>query len=231
MAKITWFGHAAFKVETSQASVLIDPFFAPGIGLKPEDAGKPDLILISHDHGDHVGSAVEIARRTGAVVGCMVGTAQVLVSKGIPASQIFNGIGFNIGGTLECKGISAVMTQAFHSSDSGFPAGYVITMPDGLVLYHAGDTGIFSSMKLLAKIYGIRLALLPIGGIFTMDANQAAWACKLLGCPQVIPMHWGTMPMLAQNPNEFKQKLGEIAPACECLSIKPGESLEVSAGA
>lgn len=228
MAKVTWFGHAAFKVEAHGVSVLIDPFFAPGMGVKAEDAGNVDLILITHDHGDHVGSAVEIACATGALLGCMVGTAQALIRKGVPEKQIFNGIGYNIGGALTYKGLTAVMTQAFHSSDSGAPAGYVVTMPDGLVFYHAGDTGIFATMSLLAEIYKIQLALLPIGGIFTMDAMQAAHACKLLACVQVIPMHWGTMPMLAQNTDAFRQNLSRLAPGCECLTVQPGKSLEVS---
>lgn len=228
MAKITWFGHSAFKIEADGASVLLDPFFAPGNGLGPKDVGKVDVLLVTHDHGDHVGSTVEIARQTNALVGCMVSTAQSLVERGVPAGSIFNGIGFNIGGTLECKGITATMTQAFHSSETGAPAGYIIRMPDGLVLYHAGDTGIFSSMKLLAEIYKIQLGLLPIGGIFTMDATQAAHAASLMGLRQVIPMHWGSMPVLAQSPSEFRANLAKLAPACQCLVMAPGETREVA---
>lgn len=227
MAKVTWLGHSAFKIEAGRASVVLDPFLAPQYHLSPEDVGAADIILITHDHGDHTGSVVQLARETGALVGCMVGTAQALMQKGVPAAQIFNGIGFNIGGTLSHKGVNAVMTQAFHSSDSGSPAGYIVTMPDGLVFYHAGDTGIFSSMALLAEIYDIQLGLLPIGGIFTMDARQAARACKLLALKQVIPMHWGTFPALAQSPDEFVAKTAAIAPDCRCLAMKPGESLEV----
>lgn len=227
MANVTWLGHSAFKIEAAGVNVVLDPFFAPQYHLSTEDVGSVDIILITHDHGDHTGSVVQLARETGALVGCMVGTAQALMRKGIPQAQIFNDIGFNIGGSLIHKGVTALMTQAFHSSDSGAPAGYIVTMPDGLVFYHAGDTGIFSSMALLAEIYDIQLGLLPIGGIFTMDARQAAHACKLLALKQVIPMHWGTFPVLAQSPDEFKAKTSALAPDCQCLAMKPGETLEI----
>lgn len=227
MSKITWFDHSAFKIECDGVSVVIDPFFAPGQPLTWKDAGNVDLVLITHDHGDHVGDAVQICKATGAMLGCMVGTAKAMMDRGVPQKQIFNGIGYNIGGTLVYKGIKATMTQAFHSSDSGAPAGYIITMPDGLVIYHAGDTGIFSSMALLGQLYKIKLALLPIGGIFTMDAFQAANACKLVNNSLVIPMHWGTFPVLAQNTDEFKKLLAEICPQCKCIDIKAGASMEI----
>ncbi len=227
MSKITWFGHSAFKVESDDASVLIDPFFAPGSGFTWRDAGKPDLVLVTHDHGDHVGDAVAICRETGAMLGCVVGTAAKMANLGVPERQILNGIGFNIGGTMEYKGMAATMTQAFHSSDSGVPTGFIIRMPDGLVLYHAGDTGIFSTLSLLGKLYHIQLALLPIGGVFTMDGLQAANACKLLGCRQVVPMHWGTFPVLAQSPDEFCGQAARIAPGCQCLPMQRGQSMVI----
>lgn len=227
MSKITWFDHSAFKVEANGASVLIDPFFAPNSGLTYKDAGKVDLVLITHDHGDHVGDAIAICKETGAMLGCMVGTADALKKRGLPPDQIWNGIGYNIGGTLKWKGIEALMTQAFHSSDSGEPAGYIVRMPDGLVFYHAGDTGIFSSMKLLGKLYPIKLAMLPMGGVFTMDAYQAAHACSLLGCELVIPMHWGTFPVLAQNTSQFQEILAKTAPGCQCINMERGHYIEL----
>lgn len=227
MAVLTWFGHAAFKIESGGASVVIDPFFAPDSGIAWQDAGHVDMVLITHDHGDHTSNAVDICKSSGAMLGAIVGTAQEMVARGVPASQILNGIGFNIGGTVEHKGIKATMTQAFHSSDSGSPAGYIIRMPDCPVIYHAGDTGIFSSMSELSSIYGIDLAILPIGGTFTMDALQAAHACRLLGCRLVVPMHWGTFPVLAQSTDEFRQCLAQISPQCQCLEMEPGQSKEI----
>lgn len=229
MANVTWFGHAAFKVEAKGVNVLLDPFIAPGLNIGVEDIGKVDLILITHDHGDHVGSAVEVCKKTGALVGCMVGVAQAMIQRGVPENRIFNGVGYNIGGSLNYRGVTAIMTQAFHSSDTGSPAGYIVKMPDGLVFYHAGDTGIFESMRLFGNLYDIHLAMLPIGGMFTMDAFQAAHACGLLGCDKVIPMHWGTFPALAQSPDAFRAELKNIAPDCQCIGMSPGETVEIEA--
>ncbi len=228
MCKITWFGHSAFKIQSGGASVVIDPFFAPNSGCTWEDACPTDLVLVTHDHGDHTGDAIAICKKCGASLGAVVGTAEALIKRGAPASAVLNGIGFNIGGTLEYEGMAITMTQAFHTSDTGSPVGYIIKMPDGLVIYHAGDTGIFSSMALLGSLYKIDVALLPIGGVFTMDALQAAHACRLLRCANVIPMHWGTFPVLCQSPADFQKKLGEIYPACECIVMQRGHSVEIS---
>lgn len=227
MSQITWFGHSAFKIQAGASSVVIDPFFAPGSGCTWEQACSVDMVLVTHDHGDHVGDAAAICQNCGAALGAVVGTAEALAKRGVPQASLLNGIGFNIGGTLVFKGMSVTMTQAFHSSDTGVPVGYIIKMPDGLVIYHAGDTGIFGSMKLLGSLYKVDVALLPIGGVFTMDASQAAHACKLLGCANVIPMHWGTFPVLAQNTDEFKDRLARICPDCECIGLERGHSVEI----
>lgn len=228
MSKITWYGHSAFKIQTNSASVVIDPFFTEKSGCSWEKACPTDIVLVTHDHGDHTGNAIDICKACNARLGAIVGTAQALVERGAPDKAIINGIGFNIGGTVSHKGIDVTMTQAFHSSDTAAPVGYIIRMPDGLVVYHAGDTGIFESMALLGKLYHIDLALLPIGGVYTMDAMQAAHACKLLSCANVIPMHWGTFPMLAQSPDAFMAKLAEVCPACECVILQPGHNVEIT---
>lgn len=224
MSEIIWYGHSAFKISTPQASVIIDPFFSQDCGHSAESAGHADLVLVTHDHADHVGDAVALCRRTGAMLGAIVGTADKLAAAGIPDGQILNGIGFNMGGTLEHKGVGVTMTPAFHSSDSGSPAGYIVRMPDGLVVYHAGDTCVFSGMELWGRLYDIDVALLPVGGVFTMDAAQAALACKLLGCKAVIPMHWGTFPVLEQNTAAFKAALAKLRLSCACVDMRPGES-------
>lgn len=228
MSVLTWYGHAAFKIESGNAAVAIDPYFAPGSGFSYRDMGHVDVVLITHDHGDHVGEAVELCRHTGAMLGCIVGTAEAMEKRGMPAGQIWNGIGYSIGGTLEYAGIAATMVQAFHSSDTGAPTGFIVRMPDGATFYHAGDTGIFSSMSLFGSLYKINMALLPIGGVFTMDAYQAAHACKLLNCPAVVPMHWGTFPVLAKSPAQFRSLLEQICPQCACMELEPGKSLTVN---
>ena len=224
MSDITWFGHSAFKISAPGAQVIIDPFFAPSAGVSSSAAGDVDIVLVTHDHGDHVGAAADICQATGAMLGAVVGTAHK-AAAGLPDSQILNGIGFNIGGTVTHKGISVTMTQAFHTSDSGCPTGYIVRMPDGLTVYHAGDTCVFSGMELWGQLYDIDVALLPVGGVFTMDARQAALACKLLGCKAVVPMHWGTFPVLAQNAASFKVELERMKLPCRCVEMAPGETV------
>ena len=225
MSDITWFGHSAFKISASDAQVIIDPFFAPSVGVTADTAGDADIVLVTHDHGDHVGDAVSLCRRTGALLGAIVGTAGRLAEEGVPTEQIMNGIGFNMGGTVTHKGISVTMTQAFHTSDSGCPTGYIVRMPDGLTVYHSGDTCVFGDMALWGQLYHIDVALLPIGGVFTMDAPQAALACKLLGCKSVVPMHWGTFPVLAQNTKAFEAELAKLDLPCACVTMEPGQTL------
>ena len=107
MSEITWYGHSAFKISAPQAHVVIDPFFTPASGVNAESLGPVDMVLVTHDHGDHVGDSVNICRKTGAMLGAIVGTADKLMEAGVPQAQILNGIGFNMGGTMECKGIRA----------------------------------------------------------------------------------------------------------------------------
>ncbi|TVM31430.1 metal-dependent hydrolase [Oceanidesulfovibrio marinus] len=228
---ITWHGHANFQLTAGDVSVIIDPFFEGNAfaTVDPASIEKLDIILVTHDHGDHVGQAVELARRTGAMVGAVVGTAAKLMEQGVPQEQIINGIGFNIGGSVTVKGVTITMTQAFHSSESSVPVGYILTFPDGYTVYHAGDTGIFSSMELWGKLYAIDLAMLPIGGVFTMDPRQAAMACWMLDCDAVAPMHWGTFPVLEQSTDEFERLLKQEAPDCAMLRLEPGKPTEVKA--
>ncbi|MFI3271506.1 MAG: metal-dependent hydrolase [Pseudomonadota bacterium] len=224
---ITWHGHSNFQIQYTAPegviNILIDPFFGPTAKTTWDAVAAPDLILVTHDHGDHVGSAVELAQKyPQAMVASVVGTAESLVARGIPAAQILNGIGFNIGGTVSHKGVAITMTQAFHSSETSVPVGYILTMPDGYTIYHAGDTGIFASMETLGKLYSIDVAMLPIGGVFTMDEAQAAMACSLLQAKSVIPMHWGTFPVLAQSTDAFAEQLELHAPECTLIAMVVG---------
>jgi len=224
--QIRWYGHANVQVTDGKATVCVDPFFE-GNPLCTTDwraIPAPDLVLVTHDHGDHAGQSLEICQTTGAMLGCVVETGARFVSAGLPASQLFAGIGFNIGGTVEYKGIRVTMTPAFHSSESGVPVGYIVQMPSGFTFYHAGDTCVFSDMTLWGELYPLDLALLPVGGFFTMDARQAALACKMLKTRALLPLHWGTFPLLASGTDELQTELAKQAPACRLLDVKPGDA-------
>lgn len=223
MNTLTWHGHSAFAITSGGKTILIDPWFDGNPSAKAAaDNIEADLVLVTHDHGDHVGQALEICKRTGATLGCIVELAAKMKAKGLPDSQILNGIGFNIGGTVTHQGISVTMTQAFHSCESGSPVGFIIRLADGYTVYHAGDTGIFSSMALWGKLYKIDLALLPIGGVFTMDAAQAAMATMMLRCKKVVPMHWGTFPVLDQNVDAFRKELEKLEMAEDLMQVEVG---------
>jgi len=226
---ITWHGHANFQIATPECNILIDPFFSgnPKAVTAWEAIDAPDAVLVTHMHGDHAGDAASICKKFGSLLGAVVGTAEKFLPLGVPEKQILNGIGFNIGGTVSVKGVSITMTQAFHTSEAGAPTGYILTFADGYTIYHAGDTGIFASMGLFGELYSIDLALLPVGGVFTMDARQGAMAAKLLKARSVIPMHWGTFPVLSQSTDDFKKELAAKAPGCRCLDVSPGQSVEL----
>ncbi len=226
---LTWNGHANFQITTPNLSMLIDPWFEgnPSACVGSDSCSQVDLILVTHDHDDHVGQTVEICKKTGAHIMAVVETAHRLMDLGVPQDRIVNGIGFNIGGSADFKGITATMIQAFHSSQTGTPVGYIITLEDGTTVYHAGDTGIFSSMEIYGKLFDIDLALLPIGGVFTMDPAQAALACTLLNCRQVVPMHWGSFPVLEQSTDTFASELQKIGASTTLVSLDPGQSIEI----
>lgn len=222
MTTLTWHGHSAFAITTPQQTILIDPWFDGNPAAQSSAQNmRADLVLVTHDHHDHLGQALEICKNSGATLGCIVELAAKLQEQGLPQEQTLNGIGFNIGGTVVHNGLSVTMTQATHSCAAGVPVGFIIQLEDGYTIYHAGDTGIFSSMAMWGKLYDIDLALLPIGGTFTMDAAQAALATMMLRAKKVVPMHWGTFPVLAQNCSQFKTELQkmDMAEAMVCLEV------------
>ena len=222
---ITWYGHSNVMLSENGVSVLIDPFFE-GNCFAPDwrEIPRPDIVAVTHDHGDHLGQAVEIVRTTGATLYCIADLVGYFRERGVPEGQIINyGMGGNVDGTLEARGAKLTMTQAFHSAALGSPVGYVIEMPGGHTIYHAGDTGLFGDMALIADRFDIDLALLPIGGVFTMDGKLAARAAGLLGASVAMPMHYRTFPVLAQNADLFVESLKEFAPVCRPLVIEPNE--------
>jgi L-ascorbate metabolism protein UlaG (beta-lactamase superfamily) len=188
-----------------------------------------DAMLISHAHSDHMGDAVELARRHRPRH--VVGSYEVcswLGTKGVD-----NCSGMNLGGTQELLGMAVTMVRADHSSSIadgeqvlyGGPAtGYIVRLGGGFTFYHAGDTALFSDMQLIAELYRPELAFLPIGDFYTMDPQQAARACRYLGIAKVVPVHWGTFPVLTGTPQELEKALEDLGVACEVVRLRPGDS-------
>ncbi len=208
--------------------MLIDPFFTGNsTAVVSPDKVDCDIICVTHGHGDHLGDAVQIARRTGAVVASILEMSNYLERTGVKA------VGFNLGGTVRIRNTSITMVPAFHSSSIGAPGlEFSAAMPVGMVIdsgktvYHAGDTCVFGDMKLIGEMYKPDVALLPIGGFFTMDPKQAAMAVKLLKPKIVVPMHYNTWPPIAQDPKEFA-KLVQKSSKTKVVVLKPGECMEV----
>jgi Predicted Zn-dependent hydrolases of the beta-lactamase fold len=224
--QIRWYGHAAFMVETGGAKLLIDPWISnPLSPATPQDVinAKPTHILITHDHFDHLGESVDIAKATGApIVGTFELTLEV-AEKGIPEAQTMP---MNIGGTIKLgDGIEIYMTPALHTANRGAPSGFVVVTPEGTV-YHAGDTALFRDMELIAELYDIDVALLPIGSVFTMGPREAAIATQLLRPRRVVPMHYNTFPLIKQDPEDFKTRV-EAVSRSKVYIMKPGDVLKV----
>jgi L-ascorbate metabolism protein UlaG (beta-lactamase superfamily) len=230
---IKYLGHAGFQIATKNEKVIIiDPWLTgnPSAACQVEEIVKADMVLVTHDHFDHIADVGRIVKATGAtLVGMPEVVGKLKEDAGIPDSQIVFGMGMNIGGTAHIDGIAITMTQAYHSCEKGSPAGYIIKLEDGFTIYHAGDTGVFYSMKILGELYNIDLALLPIGGVFTMDPTQAAMAAKLLQVKKVIPMHYKTFPILEQDALPFTEIMKKEVPEAEVLVLDPGNEYVLGA--
>lgn len=224
--EMTWFGHANFRLKTEDTTLFIDPFFVgnPSAPITHKEIEACDLILVTHDHTDHIGQTLEMAIKHDAEVIAIFDIIQALIAQGLPEHL---GVGMNIGGTIERNVIAIKMVQAMHSSINGVPCGFIITLPDGKCIYNSGDTGLFGDMELFSKFHDIDTAILPVGGRFTMDAQQAAYACTLLKCKTVIPQHWGTWPILEKNTSALAEQLSQQAPNTELLELAINEPTEI----
>ena len=225
MASLKWLGHAAFRVELGGKVLLIDPWLTdnPKCPVRADEIGHVDVVCVSHDHGDHLGDAFAICRRTGAKLVCVYEVGVRAQEEGVRAEQV---IGMNVGGTVELDGLSITLVPAIHSCSAGVPVGFIVR-GDGKALYHAGDTALFSDMALIGRLYGpLDVALLPIGGYYTMGPVEAAEAVVLLEPRAVIPMHYATFPVLAQSADEFVELVREKRPETKVIVLEPGESYE-----
>jgi L-ascorbate metabolism protein UlaG (beta-lactamase superfamily) len=214
----TWYGHACVEVRTpGQKVVLIDPWFGNPLSPRSFDTvDHCDVMLVTHGHGDHVGESVALASRLRPVWPC-IHEMSLWLARRLPGGADAT-IGMNKGGTIEAAGLRITMTGADHSSGDwnsvgeaplylGEPAGFVVEVENGFRFYHAGDTNVFGDMGLIRELHRPDLALLPIGGHFTMDPVAAALAVELLGVKHVIPIHYGTFPILAGTPAELRAAL------------------------
>lgn len=236
--RLQWFGQSAVKLTAPGGKVIvIDPFIVnnpvlPEAMRDLDRIGPVDLILVTHAHGDHWGDTAELARRSGAPVGVNADFGQTLRTLGVlPGSQL---IRFNKSGPIRPigDGITVTMVHAEHSSDfvhessvhpGGEPVGYIIEFEDGFTVYHMGDTGVFGDMAWIGDYYQPDVALVPIGGHFTMDPAHAAFAIAEYVMPgAALPIHYGTFPPLTGTPAEFRRALGN-APV-EVLSLSPGDT-------
>lgn len=221
---IQWLGHAAFLITANDGTViLVDPWLTNPVGvMKVEDLKRVDIVLITHDHDDHVGDAGEILKKfpNATLIAQPELTGRLLRDYGFLPEQIKNGNGMNIGGTVEVCGIKITMVEATHSSETGEPSGFMIDI-DGDVIYHAGDTGLTGAMQYFAKLYAPRVALLPVGSVYTMDVRAAAMAADIINAECVIPMHYGTFPILTQS----AEGMQEMTKA-DVLEIAPGRIVE-----
>jgi L-ascorbate metabolism protein UlaG (beta-lactamase superfamily) len=223
--KITWLGHSAFLIEENGKKVLVDPFISgnDSAPVKPDDIDC-DIIAVTHGHGDHLGDAIFISKRKNIPIVAIYELAEYISSKGA------NAVGMNFSGTYEHDGIKLTMVPALHSAgiseagfshDGGLPAGFIIEI-NGKKVYHAGDTGLFGDMKIIGEIYKPDVALLPVGGLFTMDTKLATIAAKWLKPKYVIPMHYNTWPPIKANPEEMRDELEKEG--IKLIVLKPGES-------
>ena len=220
--KIEYLGHACFCLEDDGVKILTDPFLTGNeLASKKADEVDADYIFVTHGHDDHIGDTYDIARRTGARV-----YAVVEMANGPMADKEINVASGNIGGSQKTPFGSVKFVPAIHGSGvpGALACGYIFEI-DGKKIYHAGDTALMADMGLLAD-EKIDVALLPIGGHYTMGPEDALRAAKLIKPKYVIPMHYNTFPVIIQNPEDFKNAV-EKEGICEVKVLNPGESFEI----
>ncbi|MFP4173870.1 MAG: metal-dependent hydrolase [Candidatus Hydrogenedentota bacterium] len=211
----TWLGHSAVLIEDGATNILIDPYLTdnPMASAKPEDL-KADLLLLTHDHADHVGDTEHFLKKGATFVGVFE-TAMRYANQGYTVEPM------NTGGSITTNGVRVHMVEAIHSYGEGVAAGFVVET-GGRQIYHAGDTALTMNMRILNEFFDIDLAFVPIGDRFTMGADSAATAVEWCGAKKATPIHYGTWPPIQGNPDRFADLIGGRA-----AILRPGESVEL----
>lgn len=220
--EINYVGHSCFEIKAPQATILVDAFLAPNNPKASRDASdfSPDLVALTHGHVDHCADAEAVAKAAGAPILAIVEVANWFAEKGVTTHDP------NLGGTVSFDWGWIRLVPAMHTNTLpdgtvvGIPAGLVINI-DGQTIYHLGDTALFSDLALVSRRSPVDIAIVPIGGHYTMDPEDAAEAVKLIGPKQVIPCHYNTFPPIEQDPQRFVDLVGGAA---EVVVLDPGTS-------
>lgn len=217
--KITWIGHSAICISGSK-TVYVDPFITgnPSAKITADAIQTADVIVVTHDHGDHIGDSFNLCKKTGATLVSIFEIAQEAQKEGITAEMM------NVGGTVEVKGVKVSLVPALHTAGLGGTAVGAIVEMDGKTIYHAGDTGLSCEMNWIGEIYKPDVAFLPIGGRFNMTVQLAAKAVEYIKPPKVVPIHYNTFPIIQASPERFAELVG---PLSEVIILNPGESMEL----
>lgn len=227
--QLTWLGHATFRIQTPEGkTILIDPWIMgnPACPASEKNVSKVDVMLCTHGHYDHIGDAVEIAKKLDPRVVGIFELCGWMESKGV--KQVAP---MNKGGTQAVEGVKVTMVHAVHSCGikdgdqiiyGGEACGYVMEFSNGVKIYHSGDTNVFSDMAIIRDLYAPEIALLPIGDHFTMGPREAAYACNLLKPRTVVPMHFATFPLLTGTPSALQK----LVPGVEVVELKPGQTAQ-----
>jgi L-ascorbate metabolism protein UlaG (beta-lactamase superfamily) len=229
--KLTWLGHSAFRFTTPSGNVIVVDPWVQSNPATPEHLKKfdrLDTMIITHGHFDHIGDAVALAKNHQPQIIGIYETCAWLESKGVKNTN-----GMNKGGTQKAGEVEVTMVHALHSCGiqdgdkivyGGEACGYIIRLPGGLKIYHAGDTAVFGDMKIIGELYEPDVAMLPIGDFYTMGPREAALAIRLLGVHHVIPMHFATFPTLTGTPDALREQTQDIH-GLEIHAMKPGDTL------